>query len=264
MRKNNRIFLQHGITINKGEWLFYKNTNFRLFITAALQEYEYISKNFGYPYQNLKLCGFTRFDTLHDVEEDKNLILVMPTWRGWIRREGYDNKHNDFCETQYFKSWNEFINSVRLNQLLIKYNKRLLFFPHRNMQKYLNKFNTMSDRIDIANIQVYDVQMALKKSTLLITDYSSVFFDFSYMRKPVIFYQFDEEEFREKQYAEGYFNYHSTVLGQWADNIDDVLNILEVQLENGIKHIDKETIRQFFPLWDTNNCRRNYEAIKNI
>ena len=45
----------------------------------------------------------------------------------------------------------------------------------------------------------------------MITDYSSVFFDFSYMRKPVIFYQFDEKKFRKAQYAEGYFSYKNTI-----------------------------------------------------
>lgn len=43
----------------------------------------------------------------------------------------------------------------------------------------------------------YDVQQLLKESLLLITDYSSVFFDMMYMNKPVIFYQFDENQYRK-------------------------------------------------------------------
>lgn len=264
MRKNNRVFLQHGITINKGTWLFFKNTNMRLFITAAKQEYDFILKQFGYPERNVSFCGFARFDSLHNVDVNKDLVLIMPTWRNWLSREAHNNKGLDFTQTEYYKHWNEFINNEKLNLLLEKYNKIALFYPHRNMQKFLQHFESRYDRIKIADWKKYDIQQVLKSAALMITDYSSVFFDFSYMCKPVIFYQFDEKEFREKQYAEGYFDYHNTVLGHWADNADDVLNILEKQLKNGINLVDKEVIGQFFPLLDTNNCKRNYEAIKNI
>ena len=40
LRKKNRVFLQHGVTINKGEWLFYHNTYVWRFITAAKPEHE--------------------------------------------------------------------------------------------------------------------------------------------------------------------------------------------------------------------------------
>ena len=40
-----------------------------------------------------------------------------------------------------------------------------------------------------------DVQKLIKESKLMITDYSSVAFDFSFLNKPVIYYQFDRNEF---------------------------------------------------------------------
>ena len=36
----------------------------------------------------------------------------------------------------------------------------------------------------------------------MITDYSSVAIDFAYMKKPTLYYQFDEEKFRRGQYAQ--------------------------------------------------------------
>ena len=47
----------------------------------------------------------------------------------------------------------------------------------------------------------------LKESSMLITDYSSVFFDVAYMHKPIIYYQFDRDAFRQGHYQEGYFSY---------------------------------------------------------
>lgn len=264
MRKNNRVFLQHGVTKDKAEWLFYKNTNFRLFITAAKPEYEYIVKHFGYPTKNINLSGFSRFDSLHDVKIDKDLILVMPTWRNWLARESHDNKDLNFVETEYFKEWNKFLNSGELDAILSRYKKRLLFYPHRNMQKFLQYFSTASSNIEIADWKQHDIQEVLKKASLMITDYSSVFFDFAYMRKPVIFYQFDEKEFREKQYAEGYLDYHNTVLGKWTDNLITVFSLLEDILKNNCQLIDESTVMEFFPLWDTDNCKRIYKAIKEL
>ena len=40
-----------------------------------------------------------------------------------------------------------------------------------------------------------DVQHLLKESALLVTDYSSVGFDFSFLHKPVLYYQFDRQRF---------------------------------------------------------------------
>ena len=262
LRKKNRVFLQHGVTINKGEWLFYHNTYVWRFITAAKPEHEYLLRNFGYPETNVKMLGFSRFDALHNVEADKDLILVMPTWRNWLGRESTENRNLDFSQTQYCKCWNEFLNSPRLAELLDKYDKKLLFYPHRNMQKFIGNFQSLSPRIEIADWRKYDIQDVLKKAALMITDYSSVFFDFSYMRKPVIFYQFDEELFRQKQYGEGFFDYKNTVLGEWAGTLDETLDKLEKDLENGISLCPEETVRSFFPLWDTNNSERIYNEIR--
>ena len=49
-------------------------------------------------------------------------------------------------------------------------------------------------------IKFFDYQKILIKSSLLITDYSSVFFDFSYMKKPIIYTQFDYELHRKVHY----------------------------------------------------------------
>ena len=264
LRKNNRIFLQHGVTINKGNWLFYPNTKFRLFITATKQEQEYIAENFGYPPENLALLGFSRFDRLHNIEVDKDMILLMPTWRNWLGRESSDNKHLEFIQTEYFKRWNEIITSQTLIDILAKYNKRLLFYPHRNMQKFLGCFKSKDDRIEVADWKDYDVQESLKKAALLITDYSSVFFDFSYMRKPVLFYQFDEKEFREKQYEEGYFNYRDTVLGKWTDNAPQLFENIEEQLKKDCALMEEDTIKTIFPYWDTENSMRIYNKIKSL
>jgi|GEM_PF-961069 len=265
LRKNNRVFLQHGVTINDVEFLYYKNTNMRLFTTATFAEYDYISKKFGYPDGHVQLLGLPRFDNLSNKNLKKNQILVMPTWRNWITKEVECEKYegsSQFTETGYYKAWSEFLNSEVLDKWLRKNKKQIIFYPHRNMQMYLEHFKTASKNITIASSGDYDVQTLLNESSILITDYSSVFFDFAYLEKPIIFYQFDEEKFRAGQYGAGYFDYHNNDLSVWTDNMDGVVKSLDDILEG--KEEKTFDSKKVFKYIDTSNCKRNYLAIQAL
>lgn len=266
--KNKRIFLQHGITINNAKFIHYNVTKFRLFICGAKREYEYIKEKFGYPEENLRYVGFARFDQLHNININKKQILLMPTWRNWLAREtNFISKNKEkFEDTLYYKTYNNLLN----NEVLIKYLEEnditLCFYPHRCMQKFIYLFNTKSGNIKILDKNDIDIQQLLKESALMITDYSSVNMDFAYMKKPLIYYQFDKEEFRNKQYEEGYFSYENDGFGPVIENEDELITkIIEICNSDYIleeKYLKK--INNFFELYDINNCKRNYEAIKNI
>lgn len=268
--KNKRAFLQHGITINDVTWLHYCNTKMGLFVCGAKNEYECIRDTFGYPENAVKYLGFARFDGLHDFEVKKNQILVMPTWREWIATPTSKSKELDnmtsFTSTEYFQKWNAFLNSEKIGALLEKYQMQMVFYPHRNMQQYLSEFSTASERMVIADWKKYDVQSLLKESAFLITDYSSIFMDFAYMRKPMLYYQFDEEKFRKGQYNEGYFSYRNDGFGPFCETLDEVTEHLESYMAQGLQSdpIYRQREEDFFPLWDAENCRRNYEAIRDM
>ena len=267
LRKNNRIFLQHGVIVNDLEWLYFKNTNMRLFVTSTYPEYNFIKDKFGYPEGNVQLLGLPRFDNLNNDILDKDTILVMPTWRQWIAKgvETRDIEGTEkFEDTEYYKGWSEFLKSDKLDKILKKYNKKLLFYPHRNMQKYISSFEAKSENITICNWENNDIQEVLKKASIMITDYSSVFFDFWYMKKPVLFYQFDEEKFRKYQYSEGYFSYRNNGLGEWSDNLDELLNKLDGVLSSGSEEMDDKKYDEYFKYTDNCNCERVYDAIKGL
>ena len=265
LRKKNRYFLQHGVTINSPEFLYNKNCKVYRFFTSTYDEYNFIVKNFGYPTNYIKLTGLTRFDNLNNNNLNPKNILVMPTWRNWIAREVECKKFEDtniFEETEYYKAWNSFLNNKNIHDFLNKNDLNIIFYPHRNMQKYIKSFNTSCNRITIANSSKYDVQELLKTCALLITDYSSVFFDFAYLGKPIIFYQFDEEKFRKGQYKEGYFNYKTTKFANWTNNIDDVLLALDSNLKK-LNNPNQDLVKNYFKYIDNNNCQRVYTEIKN-
>ncbi len=268
--KNKNIFLQHGITLNNGQWLHYKNTKMRLFICGAQKEYSFIDEYFGYPKDNLKLLGFPRFDQLYDIDVDDKMILIMPTWREWLNyKTNATNKlHYDgvFEHSDYYKYWNELLTNKRFINFIEKNNYKVIFFPHRNAQKYLKSFSTISKNVILSNWKDYDIQFLLKKAVLLITDYSSVAIDFAYMNKPVLYYTFDIADFRLGQYEEGYFDYDNNELGYSVKNIDEIISICENLSEVHFKLNEEKVnnINYFFGIRDKNNCQRIIDTIKEL
>ena len=139
----------------------------------------------------------------------------------------------------------------------------MVFYPHFEVHRFLDCFNTGAERVHIADFKNNDVQQLLINSDILITDYSSVFFDYAYMRKPVVYFQYDEAEFREGHYKQGYFEYRRDGFGVIAETQDDVIESLKHILDNDLApdklYLDR--MNAFFKFDDTDNCKRNFEAI---
>lgn len=265
--KDKRCFLGHGITINDAKWLYYDVTKMSKFVCGAKPEYDFVNERFGYPSSNVIYTGLARFDGLHDFQVDKNMILIMPSWREWIADE--DSRLLEFegttniAETNYFVKWCEFLNSPVLKELSDKYGVKFLFFPHRNMQKYIELFPKSRDYLEVADARKYDVQDLMKRAPMMITDYSSVFMDMVYMKKPVLFYQFDYERFRSCQYGEGYFDYRNNPFSKSFDELDGLLGELETQISNrfSVSEEYEKAHKSFFQLYDCYNCQRIYDEV---
>ena len=263
--RNRRYFLQHGVIKDNLEWLYYDKCYFKLFCVSAKPEFEYVVSNFGYPNGIIECTGLARFDELHKSNHPRRQILVMPTWRAYLVRPHGRVSENElreqFPKSQFFEKWSQLLCDERLGKMLTENKYELLFYPHRNMQKYLDYFYKLpvAENVVIAKPSEITVQEALMQSMCMITDYSSVFFDFAYMKKPVIFYQFDEAEFRTNQYRQGYFDYHDNVIGDWCGSNEDCLNLLERQILNDCPENNK--IEEFFEVYDDKNCERIYRAI---
>ena len=268
--KDKRVFLQHGIIINDLKWLYYNVTKMNRFICGAFPEYKFIQQTFGYPKKNVVYTGLCRFDGLHDATYKSNFVLIMPTWREWIADEDYRLKlyegTTNIKETNYFKKWRELIENPEIERLSNKYGIKFVFFPHRNMQRYLNYFPETNEYLEVADANKYDVQGLLKMSSMMVTDYSSVFMDMIYMKKPIVFYQFDYEKFRQGQYGEGYFDYRDNPFGRSFRQLSSVFEEIEVIIKNNydVSNDYLSAHREFFPLFDTNNCKRIYEVTEKL
>ena len=259
-RKKKFVFLKHGIIKDYLPQHCYGEGFPDIYVCGAKPEYEYVKSTFCYPEGVVKYLGLARFDNLHN-REAKQQILFMPTFRKWLPKM----THEEIADSQYVKAWNDAINDERLIKILENSNLELIFYPHIVMQKCVDLFESKSNRIKIAKFSDYDVQTLLIESKLLVTDFSSVFFDFGYMEKPVIYYQFDRERYIKEHYdfTKGYFSYDNDGFGDVVTNIDGLVLALREAIKDELEINDKykQRINDFFPLKDARNCERIYNSI---
>lgn len=266
-RKKSIVYLRHGISKDGIELHHYNIQHARLFICGAKPEYEYIKEYGGYPDGYVQYTGFARFDDLFDTKEDEKIVLIIPTWRRYIEiTHSPEGDEKNFIESSYYYHIHSLLSNQHLISLFESYGYVVKFVIHETFKKYLHHFDDVDCRVHIVRDEE-SIHELLKRTSLLITDYSSVFFDVAYMRKPMIFYQFDYEEFRKRHFSKGYFDYSTDAMGPVVYSEQELIKIIP-SFYNGKAFINKKEYIQrcerFFPVCDRNNCERIFLAIKDI
>jgi len=82
-----------------------------------------------------------------------------------------------------------------------------------------------------------DIYLILKYTDILITDYSSVYFDFLLRNKPIIFYPYDLEYYKNKDRGL-IFDYDKFTPGPKAYNLNQLKKIITEVIKNNKKHLD--------------------------
>ena len=256
--KSSTLFLQHGITLNNiSTWLNKYDKNLDFLLTASKKEYDSLF-NYYYNYEKdiIHLLGFPRFDNLKN--EKTKTILLMPTWRRYLNHE---NK-NTISTSRYFKTYNSLINNPKLIEIAKKYDYKIIFRPHPHAYEFIELFDE-NEYVKIDH-ERESYQELFKKGALLITDYSSVAFDFAYLKKPVLYYQYGEDYHFNLE--ESYFDYETMGFGEICDNENDLIELIVEYIETDCIMKDKhaKNVDDNFIFTDKNNCKRVHEAIKEV
>ena len=254
---SDKIFLQHGVTKdNVSTWLRKYDKNVKLITTVSDAEKEsFMDYGYNYDEKIIKTLGFPRFDNLKTSQETKKQILISPSWRSDL-----ENMTDSYIrDSEYFNTINALINNEDLIKLAEKYEYKIIFKPHPMVYDYVDLFET-NDYVEIDEQTKY--QELFKDSDLLVTDYSSIAFDFSYMEKPVIYYQYADDY----NFKESYFNYETMGFGEVIKTEENLINTIEEYLKNNCKMKEKyiNRVNSFYKYNDKNNCKRVYEAILNM
>ncbi len=260
------VFLQHGVTKDRNSWLMADKCCFTYLITATVSEQAFVSKAFGYRDGVVHLTGFPRYDNLHDNKTVPNRVLIMPTWRTWLCNNSSRGVtgESDLAHSQFMRCWLELLNSPELERIAREHALELLFYPHRQLQPFMDQFRITNPAVRVVSSEEMDIQDALKSAAVMITDWSSVYFDMFYMKKPVIFYQFDEQEFRAHHYEEGWFDYHANPFAESQADAAGVLRALDQVAASGFAVSDgflEAHGKEFVP-FDDHNAQRVYELLK--
>ena len=264
------IYLQNGIIKDDVSGYLNRNRkNFDLIITSSKREYDSILKgNYGYKKNNLILTGLPRFDNLQEIQkkiQKDKIILIFPTWRIYIKgtRDLITEKSiksENFKNTDYFKFYNDLINNKLLLNNMKKNDYLGIFCLHPNFAEQYRYF-TENNIFTIK--EKCNEQELLAKSSLLVTDYNSIFFDFGYIKKPVIYAQFDYNQYRKRHFPKGYFDYEKDGFGPICYNMNCTIKTIISEIENNckLKLLYFKRIKKFFRFFDTLNSFRTYICI---
>ncbi|MFC0013772.1 MULTISPECIES: CDP-glycerol glycerophosphotransferase family protein [Allobacillus] len=253
-----KVFLQHGVLGRKNveyHKKFYEDP-FDLFIVSSDPEkYDVVMDQLGYEEEEVKVTGLARFDRLYNVEKPRD-ILLMPTWRDWI------NTDEKFLESEYYNRYISLINNQELLELLNKYDVNLNFYPHYRSQDYFSiGLSENNERVKFIQLGKKKVQDLLREHALLITDFSSVSFDFTLLGKPVIYYHFDVRQFFRRGILRPV---DETFLGRIAHTEEDLVELIKERLELNFANYEND-LTQIVKYQDKNNCKRIYdEVIKGL
>lgn len=253
-----KVFLQHGVMGTRNSSHYYgadsKHFETDLFIVSSDFEKEMIIRDFGYEPQQVKVTGLSRFDSLFDKKVIvKRQLLIIPTWREWLTKE------ESFLKSEYFDRYKKLASHPQLHELAETYNFEIVFCLHPNMQKYSKHFVDLD--VKIINQGEVDVQYLLKESMMMITDYSSVAFDFSFLNKPVLYYQFDRDKFIGERGS--HLNLDEDLPGVIAKTEKKLIKLLEeyAQADFKMKAKYKKRAEKFLTYRDRNANKRIFNVV---
>ncbi|MBU8789984.1 CDP-glycerol glycerophosphotransferase family protein [Oceanobacillus caeni] len=201
----------------------------------------------GYP-RNDFLIHSNNTETISKIKErnqlplDKKVILYAPTWRDneYFSKGKYKFNLKMDLEKMRKELGNEYIIILRLHYLVAE---------NLDLTDYDNFVYDFSSYEDIRELYVI--------SDILITDYSSVFFDYANLKRPMIFFVYDIENYRDSLRG-FYFDFEEKAPGALVKTTEEILGEIKGIKEHGyqISKVTEEFYHRFCNLEDGKACER--------
>lgn len=205
--------------------------------------------------------GYPRNDVLHEPSEaqikkireslniapDKKVVLYAPTWRDdqFFEKGKYRFEFQFDINRLKEQYGDDFVLLARMHYLV---SESFDFSPYKDF------ILDVSDYYDIADLYLI--------SDLLITDYSSVFFDYATLNRPIIFYMYDLEDYRDRLRG-FYIDIEADAPGKIVKTEDDLFAEIGRALEEG--HCDAQRYERFrdrFCEWE--DGRSSERVVKRV
>lgn len=268
------IYLQHGIIKdNHADTLAHYKTALDMLITSAKLEYDSLmSEEYQLTSDIVKLTGLARYDKLAFINKNISAkkILLAPTWRKsqigeWNETiQGYKYQEN-FKKTEFYAFYNGILTDSRVLEALSKHGYII------EVQLHPRLWSQNCDFVENDYIRVEHVKKPLieeiQETAMLITDYSSIAFDYSYIKIPIIYAQFDKESFYANHaYTRGYFDFETMGFGPVCYDYESTVQAIIKAIENDcvMEERYKQRVDNFFAYRDGKNCERIYNEILKL
>ena len=258
LSKARKVWLQHGVTgIGKITAEKARSGAYDMICVNSGKEKDIMEQDLGIASDSLSITGFSRHDVLKEKAEkdlSRNGIIYIPTSRAWIGQA----QKNEY-ETMLF-SWVEKAHHTDMN-ITVK------TWLHPGWHKSgLDDLGLRYNKMEHYGVNK-DPQQLILESKLLITDYSSIFFDAALSGIPTIFYQPDRalyiknkglfKEFLEQDLLLIVYNEEELI-----SEIESIMNNINYYKQRLKK--DQEWAYQYVETYDDNLCRRIYEHIEQM
>lgn len=179
-----------------------------------------------------------------NIQKDKKVILYAPTWRD-----------DDYYDTGKYK----FNLQLDLNRLEEEFSDNYVILLRMH---YLVAENIKLDAYKgfVYDYSTYnDINDLYIIADLLITDYSSVFFDYANLKRPILFYVYDIADYRDNLRG-FYFDFENKAPGPLLKTTEEVITEIKA-IENGDFVLDETFYNKFCYLEDGNASKRVVEEI---
>lgn len=255
MRRENAkqflLYLQHGSPIKKlGEYFIGDRCDYTLYQSEEMKEImaqeHRISKDklicLGFPRNDLLFVKNEQIKHLIPQREDKKLIVWLPTYRQHKNTKEDSTKYDCGTTTTGFPFFSEKADFVKINKMLAKNKCILVVKPHPVQQIEGAWKNELSNVLFIDDndlrenkLQLYEL---LAWSDALITDYSSVYFDYLLLDKPIAL-TFDDLKEYENNRGFVFDDIKSVIKGEYLYNVRD-MDLFVEQVAQGEDRTRKE------------------------
>lgn len=240
--------------------------NYSRYISTAPIFDKIICSAFDTNMQHIIKAGYPRNDVFWSdfkepfIEDIRNkflgckVVTYVPTHRG-------DNVAN----VDYFDKYG--FSKVLFNQYLTKNNLIFIYKGHFCVgaeQDLGDKNDELNRVIQISDDDIFSFNTLMLNTDILITDYSSAYFDFLITGRPIVFAAFDLEEYSKIKRGL-YFDYHQDIVcGPVANNWSEVADSLKQILEKDNYVNDRKVKSQLYNFYyDNKNSERVFNCIYN-
>ena len=260
------VFLQHGVLgLKKVENTFKVGSanSADLFVVSSDFEKQIVMDHFGYKAKNIIVTGLSRWDVVEDrshepTESGKQEVFLMPTWRNWLD----EVEEGEFILSDYYKAYNALLNSNELHETLKKNNLLLNFYVHPKFMPYVSHFTSDHEHVRVIQFGEEKINDLLMRSSMLITDYSSVAWEMYYQKKPVLFFHFDLSKYSELQGS--YMDLNKELFGDVAYSSAELVGKFEEYANTDFAEKPEISSKRFdyFNYIDNGNSSRIFAEIK--